>query len=142
MGILPSGERLCEDVQEWDLADVNITRVLIDPESEGGWTKEGRDFELNGADLTELLVELEEKEWARLWFVERLEIEARVLDVALRSGRHPDRSTASVSFVGFGSSVMRHLPDRITREASRRGSAYSPRDGRTQAVLAALEDTR
>jgi hypothetical protein len=25
-----------------------------------------------GADLTELLIELEEKEWARQWFVERL----------------------------------------------------------------------
>jgi hypothetical protein len=26
----------------------------------------------NGADLAELLIELEEKEWARQWFVERL----------------------------------------------------------------------
>jgi hypothetical protein len=26
----------------------------------------------DGADLTELLIELEEKEWARQWFVERL----------------------------------------------------------------------
>jgi hypothetical protein len=26
----------------------------------------------DGADLTELLIELEEKEWARQWFIERL----------------------------------------------------------------------
>jgi hypothetical protein len=26
----------------------------------------------DGADLTELLIDLEEKEWARQWFVERL----------------------------------------------------------------------
>jgi hypothetical protein len=27
----------------------------------------------DGADLTELLIELEEKEWARQWFVERVQ---------------------------------------------------------------------
>jgi hypothetical protein len=28
----------------------------------------------DGADLTELLIELEEKEWARQWFIERLRV--------------------------------------------------------------------
>ena len=36
-----------------------------------GWLQ-ARD---DGIDLAELLIELEEKEWARQWFVERLRLE-------------------------------------------------------------------
>ena len=68
-GDWPAGERYIEALTP---TGRHVLRMLLSSKSEVRAYAIGLLHALDDGDLTELLILLEEKEWARQWFVERL----------------------------------------------------------------------